>query len=83
MFRNHLKIALCNLRKYNTISVFNLFGRAVGLVSYDQRYPQARPNCCLSCSLHTNHGFAIAFSTTAWQIIRTATTHPVKHLQTE
>jgi putative ABC transport system permease protein len=69
MFRNYLKIALRNLRKYKAISFINLFGLTVGLasclliltyilheVSYDRHHPNADRTFRLSRSFHTEEG---------------------------
>jgi hypothetical protein len=78
MFRNHLKIALCNSRKYKAISAMNLLSRTVVLVSYDRHHPLADQTFRLSRSLHTDEGVAIAFPAIAWQAIRAAATIFVK-----
>ncbi len=69
MFRNYLKIALRNLRKYKAISAINLFGLAVGLtccllilayilneVSYDKQHPNADRTYRISRSFHNDEG---------------------------
>jgi putative ABC transport system permease protein len=69
MFRNYLKIALRNLRKYKAISFINLFGLTVGLtscllilayiineVSYDKQHPYAGRTYRISRSFHSNEG---------------------------
>src|SRR6476619_2342051 len=69
MFRNYLKIALRNLRKYKAISFINLFGLTVGLtccllilayiihdVSYDKYQPAADRTYRLSRSFHSEEG---------------------------
>lgn len=69
MFRNYLKIALRNLRKYKAISFINLFGLTVGLtccllilayilneVGYDKQQPFADRTFRLSRSFHNDQG---------------------------
>ncbi|MDQ3278192.1 MAG: ABC transporter permease [Bacteroidota bacterium] len=69
MFRNYLKIALRNLRKYKAISFINLFGLTVGLtccllilayilneMSYDKQHPYADRTYRISRSFHTDEG---------------------------
>ncbi|HET7899470.1 MAG TPA: ABC transporter permease, partial [Flavisolibacter sp.] len=69
MFRNYLKIALRNLRKYKAISFINLFGLTVGLtccllilayilneVSFDKQQPYADRTFRISRSFHNEEG---------------------------
>lgn len=69
MFRNYLKIALRNLRKYKAISFINLFGLTVGLtscllilayilneISYDKQQPFADRTYRFSRSFHNDEG---------------------------
>lgn len=69
MFRNYLKIAWRNLRKYKAISFINLFGLTVGLtccllilayilseISYDKQQPFADRTFRLSRSFHNDQG---------------------------
>ena len=69
MFRNYLKIAFRNLRKYKAISFINLFGLAVGFtccllilayilneVSYDKQHPYADRTYRISRSFHNDEG---------------------------
>ncbi|MBB1284239.1 ABC transporter permease [Flavisolibacter sp. BT320] len=69
MFRNYLKIAFRNLRKYKAISFINLFGLAVGFtccllilayilneVSYDKQHPHSDRTYRISRSFHNDEG---------------------------
>lgn len=69
MFRNYLKIAWRNLRKYKAISAINLFGLTVGMtccllilayilneVSYDKQHPFADRTYRISRTFHSDEG---------------------------
>jgi putative ABC transport system permease protein len=69
MFRNYMRVALRNLRRYKAISSINLFGLTVGLtccllilayilneISYDQQQPYAGRTYRISRSFHNEQG---------------------------